>query len=535
MITTLLLPLVLAHGGEDHGAPPPPAAAEGTRAVTWSTEFEAVVDLGAAQPGEPLHGTLLIADFNTSAPLRAGSATLGFSGPAKVEAVAAAGEHAGFWPFDVTFPAAGGYSGSVTVLTPERSDVLGLPEVPVGAAEAMHAHSSSSPWILAGLVGLVALLLGLLIGRRTALVTAALLSARLVQAHGGEDHSAPAAPKAAESGLRLPMESQFLLELRTARAAVRPLVEQVEALGTAVARPGGHAEVRAPVSGIFELSRALLPGDGVRVGEPLGALLEAMGGADRAGLALSRAEAELALSRARAELALAERDAARVDALGEVLSQREAQARAQALTLAKEQLRQAESALAAMPGGRVPLRSPLSGRVTGILARPGDTVSAGDPLLHVAAGGALWVEARVPETQAGRIGSEAVLRADARPEVPLPATVLDPGLEADPVSGMLRLVLVVHEPPAWLVPGMSVTAAVNVGEGREALTVPDTAIVDSQGENIVFVKTAPETFAVRRVRVGARSGDDREVLAGLEPGERVVVVGTYNLRSLAGR
>lgn len=536
MITAFLLPLVWAHGGEDHSVGAPAAAvAEGTRAATWSSEFEAVVDLGEARVGEPLAATLLLADFNTSAPIEAGSAALVFEGPQRVEASASAGDHPGFWPFEVQFPVAGEYSGAITVLTPSRSDALGLPPITLGAHEHEAAEAARSPWLAAALVGVVALILGFFLGRRAALLTVVLLSARLVQAHGGEDHGPPPAPTPTESGLHLSMESQFLLELRTARVGRHPLVEQVEALGTVVARPGGHATLRAPISGVLEMSRLLLPGESVKVGENLGSLVESMAGADRASLALSRGGAELAVAEARAELALAERDAARAEGLGQVLSERERLARQQALSVATERLRQAEAALSAMPSSRVPLRSPLNGQVTGLLARPGDAVSAGDELMHISAPGALWVEARVPETQAGRIGTQATVRADARPEVLLEATVLDPGLEADPVSGMLRLVLVVNEPPAWLVPGMSVTASVNVGEPREALTVSDTAVVDSQGETLVFVKTGPESFAARRLRVGARSGDEREVLAGLEPGERVVVVGTYSLRSLAGR
>jgi hypothetical protein len=55
----------------------------------------------------------------------------------------------------------------------------------------------------------------------------------------------------------------------------------------------------------------------------------------------------------------------------------------------------------------------------------------------------------------------------------------------------------------------------------------------------VFVKVGPESFAMRPVRVGGRAGvgpaAPREVLLGLSAGDRVVTVGTYPLRSLAGR
>jgi multidrug efflux pump subunit AcrA (membrane-fusion protein) len=65
--------------------------------------------------------------------------------------------------------------------------------------------------------------------------------------------------------------------------------------------------------------------------------------------------------------------------------------------------------------------------------------------------------------------------------------------------------------------------------------VPDDAVVESNGSTLVFVKTGPERFEVREVSLGARSGKSWEVHAGLRPAERVVVAGTYALKSLAGR
>ena len=138
------------------------------------------------------------------------------------------------------------------------------------------------------------------------------------------------------------------------------------------------------------------------------------------------------------------------------------------------------------------------------------------------------------------MGAPATVIADARPETPLSATVLDPGSEADPDTGTLRVTLALDEAVDWLKPGMAVTAEIVSGSGgpgssREALSIPDSAVVDSAGESLVFLKTGPEAFEVRPVRVGALSGERREILAGLQGGELVVTEGTYVLRSLAGR
>jgi cobalt-zinc-cadmium efflux system membrane fusion protein len=82
---------------------------------------------------------------------------------------------------------------------------------------------------------------------------------------------------------------------------------------------------------------------------------------------------------------------------------------------------------------------------------------------------------------------------------------------------------------------MAATAWIVAGEPRDVVVVPDAAVVESNGEALVFVKTGPEAFAARPVRLGQRDGERWEALDGLAPGERVVVAGTYALRSLAGR
>jgi multidrug efflux pump subunit AcrA (membrane-fusion protein) len=65
--------------------------------------------------------------------------------------------------------------------------------------------------------------------------------------------------------------------------------------------------------------------------------------------------------------------------------------------------------------------------------------------------------------------------------------------------------------------------------------VPESAVLRGDGAPLVFVKTGPETFEARPVRVGARAGGSTEILAGLTAGERVVSTGTGALRALAGR
>lgn len=556
MLSLLWCLPAFGHGGEDHSvAPPPAAAASASRVTTWSPEFEAVLRLDDVAPGRPGHATLLVSRFRTSQPVAVGSATIALSGPSQLEVTATSGALAGQWPVEVDLPSAGPWAGQVTVIADDRADVMGLPEFHLAPEVATSAPGVAWTWtapLALGACGLVAgLLLGFATGRlgARAVAGAALgvavgsigLAPRSVRAHGGEDHAAAAAPAAVSGDLALHLESQFLLGLRTEFAAEEPFAESVRALGTTVARPGGSAEIHAPVTGLlsFPVGRTVLPGEWVQAGDVLATITETMSGAERSSYVEARAAAMVEVAEARKRLAAAEADLTRSAELGGVLSERDRQDRVRALDAAREAVRQAEQAAGSLDASRptTVLRSPLTGRISALIGRPGDVVSPSDVLFRVTDSGGLWVEASVPETWAGRfdVGHRAVLVSDAHRDEAIAATVLDPGLEADPASGSLRVVLAVDQPIPWLVPGMSVTASIETGTRRDALVIPDAAVVDGTGETLVFVKTAPESFEARAVRVGALSGDRREVLEGVRPGERVVVQGTYALRSLAGR
>ena len=547
MISLVLVALVHAHGGEDHAAPAAPPVVSGAGQASGSSgSTDAVLRVASGPAGTPVATTLLLADFATSAPIVGATPTVSLQGAGAVDLSFSAttpGAYAG----TATFPADGDYAGALVVTTPVGADLVALSGLHRDPPEAASASSGLGVGTVLGLVfgGLVLLGVGYAVGRaRAAAATVALLAAsgatRQVSAHGGEDHGAPAVARAADAGLSLPLESQFLLGLRTAPLAPERFQERAPALGRFVARPGGSATLRAPLSGELAAPPGGFPSPGtpVRAGQVLGVIRGAVGGIDRAALAASRQQAANTVAEARQALALAERDAASVAVLAESISDRARLERQQALLVARTALAEAERALAATgDGAGIAVRAPVNGRLGPTLARPGDQVQAGDPLFRVVDAAGLWLEARLPERQASGVlgGATARVVSTAFPDSVLEATVLDAGQEVDPATGMLTVTLAVDAAGLDLRPGMSATAWLGRGDARDALVVPDSAVVDSDGMTIAFVKVGPEAFVLRTVKLGAQAGGTWEVLSGVSAGERVVVDGTYPLRSLAGR
>ncbi len=533
--------------------------------ATASHQFDAVLRIPRSDPGVAVGTTLLLADHASSAPITDARASATLSGPGDV-AIDFTPVTPGVYRGNAIFPAYGDYAGALVVGAPAASGVLALggvhrgddPRVFPSAAPSVSGPAVVGILALIGVGALVAGGVGYAIGRRVgskgagttaAIALFALASgAERVSAHGGEAHGGEA-QKGGDAGTRgtvpigvltLPMESQFLVGLRTSHVQSSHFAEAIPALGALVARAGGAATVRAPIAGELVAPPAGFPSPGaeVRAGQELATIRELVGGVDRAALGQARREAATAAAEASRDLALAERDAVQAPGLVGAISAREDLARQQAVAVARARLAEAERALAGLDAGRgVILRAPVSGRLGANLGRPGDHVQAGDPLFRVTDSTGLWVEVHVPEGRAGglRAGSEAKVFATAFPGVSLSGVLLDPGQEADPTTGTLTVTLAVDGLGHALHPGMSVTAWLSHEPTRDALTVPDSAVVESEGRTLGFVKVGPEQFEIRELRLGTRAGDVWEVLAGVAVGERIVVEGTYPLRSIAGR
>ena len=59
------------------------------------------------------------------------------------------------------------------------------------------------------------------------------------------------------------------------------------------------------------------------------------------------------------------------------------------------------------------------------------------------------------------------------------------------------------------------------------LTIPESAVIDTGTDKVVYVETEPGVFEGRKVVLGPRSGDRFPVLDGLAPGERVAAQGAF--------
>lgn len=177
------------------------------------------------------------------------------------------------------------------------------------------------------------------------------------------------------------------------------------------------------------------------------------------------------------------------------------------------------------------VRAPYAGIVTERHVEVGGSVRAGQPLISGLSLQRLRVDVEIPQTDIGAVREHgrAALLLDGGVRVPAREVVVFP--YASPDTHTFRVRVELPEADTGLYPGMTVKVAFAIGEASRVL-VPARALV-RRGELTGVYVVHDGRVALRQVRIGARFGDDVEVIAGLDDGDRVVLDPAAAVRLLA--
>lgn len=351
--------------------------------------------------------------------------------------------------------------------------------------------------------------------------------------------AAPAPAEPAGESISFLKEQQWALDFGTAVVGVAPVRETVRVPAVVVARPGGAADVVAPIDGRLTRVTDLLPGAAVTAGQEL-ARVQPPPSSPTELPAIRQAQAEAATA-----LQLATRDRERADRLvsaGAAPQKRLDEARA-AEEQAQARVTGAEARLAQYQSARTAdaetsddrlfvVRSPVGGVVAERTAARGTNVSAGTVIFRV-------VDARQVQV-VGQVGERDLVRARqakaAELEVPghdarVPTGRLSSlGRVLDVATRTVPIAFALDNGTLGLAVGQAVFLHLLLDEAASHPVVPASALVDDAGRPIVFVQREGEAFERRPVSLGARSGNAVQVTSGVNAGERVVTTGAYLVR-----
>lgn len=342
-------------------------------------------------------------------------------------------------------------------------------------------------------------------------------------------------------------EQQWSQPFATEEVKKRPFRPVVAANGQLSPRPEGDARVTAPVAGRLTVDGGRFPrlGDNVQQDQVLAVLAPRLSAdADVASLRFAVRQAELELEGARKERERVERllesDAVPERRVVEAkLKEQTAQAALQSATARLGQFEGTQRARAGQGATHIALRSPIAGTIVTAEIAPGSFVREGDEIFRVVSLDRIWLEVRVPEAEAGRLiaSSGGSFTVEGYPGA---FSLSTPRAKRIALGGMVNertrtvpLVFEIDNPDRALRVGMLARVYLAVGEETPKLVVPRQAVVTDQGASVVFVLVDGEHFARRRVTLGASAGEQIEIRAGLEEGERIVTVGADEVRLAA--
>ncbi len=198
------------------------------------------------------------------------------------------------------------------------------------------------------------------------------------------------------------------------------------------------------------------------------------------------------------------------------------------------------SALANVASGRsvssaTSVPAPIDGVVTERGANVGLNVDPATKLFTVVDLSTVWIVADLYERDFSRIrvGSEAAIRTSARPGVTLRGRVsyIDPQVSADTRTAKLRIE--VPNTGGELRLGMYADVVVAGASGTSAPGVPRNAVQNVGDRTVVYLANPkePGKFVEREVRLGQASGEQVDVVSGVQPGDVVVTEGSFYVRA----
>jgi membrane fusion protein, multidrug efflux system len=177
------------------------------------------------------------------------------------------------------------------------------------------------------------------------------------------------------------------------------------------------------------------------------------------------------------------------------------------------------------------IRAPFAGLIGLRQVSIGDYVKEGADLVNLESVDPLKLDFRVPEVylQQVRVGQPLDLTLDALPGRSFEGRVfaINPLLDAAGRSLVIRAQ--VQNPDAALRPGMFARVRLITKEMKEALVLPEQALVPQGQEQYVF-RVVDGKAQRAKVEVGQRGDGRVEVLAGVSPDDTVVTAGQLKIR-----
>ncbi|MBC7950895.1 MAG: efflux RND transporter periplasmic adaptor subunit, partial [Rhodospirillaceae bacterium] len=243
---------------------------------------------------------------------------------------------------------------------------------------------------------------------------------------------------------------------------------------------------------------------------------------------LERSDKRASLYRVESEIAIQERELVRQETLGGIVPAK----LVEQTRIRLDQLRKERGQLAGTALGRETIVAPVDGTVTDVHVVPGEVVGTDKVLVEIVDPQRLRVDAVIHDLATAEQITTATAGTKLIPDEVFELTLLGVSPRVDALDqGIHAQFAVTGKHVRRLKLGMPVDVFLATGATRMGTAVPREAVAEMGGRQVVFVRTAPETFEARPVKVGRLVGAWAEIVDGLKAGDRVVTQGVGQIRA----
>ncbi|ACT07715.1 efflux transporter, RND family, MFP subunit [Dickeya chrysanthemi Ech1591] len=187
------------------------------------------------------------------------------------------------------------------------------------------------------------------------------------------------------------------------------------------------------------------------------------------------------------------------------------------------------------PQPRLTITAPENGYINRLDVRTGTQLTPAQPLFELASLDPVWVEVEYPAAQAAalHIGDEMLAISDSWPDDTFRGRIAELLPQLDTATRTLKARVVLDNRRQRLKPGMYLTTRLAAGTARQALMVPQQALLVSSRQNRVLLSDGQGYFTPRPVEVGVIQEGWAEIRSGLNDGDKVVISGQFLIDSEA--
>ncbi len=183
------------------------------------------------------------------------------------------------------------------------------------------------------------------------------------------------------------------------------------------------------------------------------------------------------------------------------------------------------------------LRAPFAGVITKYDVSQGESVARDKELFTLVDTSSVWVLGDIYEKDLGRAPGQGdcLVTVSSYPNERFRGQITYLSDFLDPSSRTAKLRCVVPNKDGRLKLEMFADVFIPTTSASAAAVVPGAALQDIEGKPVVFVQRDATHFEKREVTLGERGEQETQILTGVRPGEKVVTVGSFYLKSASMR